>query len=167
MQWIHVVDSISSRNSAICPLTPQFSIFHFLFLFCARFPARTSVVFKDKCIADVLMGMEEALPRRVFAVHSFQQEINSCAMSSKWVQKEWHFLFICYGNQCLPGDENTTHTPQLISQFLTCTTETGDRERPELRAVKFSTVTKDRPRSPRQLTPSEVVRTDTTLIHLY
>ncbi|XP_034458198.1 RIMS-binding protein 2-like isoform X15 [Hippoglossus hippoglossus] len=54
------------------------------------------------------------------------------------------------------GDENATHTPQLISQFLTCTTETGDKERPELRAVKFSTVTTDRPRSPRQLTPSEM-----------
>lgn len=79
-------------------------------------------------------------------------------MRSKWVQKEWQLLFICYGNQCLPGDESVANTPLLISQFLPCTPQTGDRERPELLSVKSSTVTTDRPNSPRQRTPSEVTQ---------
>nr|XP_046231588.1 RIMS-binding protein 2 [Scatophagus argus] len=54
------------------------------------------------------------------------------------------------------GDENVANTPILISQFLPCTTQTGDRERTELSSVKSSTVTSDRPSSPRQLTPSEM-----------
>lgn len=106
------------------------------------------------------MEVEWPLPRTAFAVHSLQQEINICAMSSKSVQKDWQLLFICYGNQCLPGDESAANTPLLISQFLPCTPQTGDRERPELLSVKSSTVTTDRPSSPRQLTPSEVCLTD-------
>ncbi|KAM8742892.1 RIMS-binding protein 2 isoform 5-T8 [Acanthopagrus schlegelii] len=54
------------------------------------------------------------------------------------------------------GDESAANTPLLISQFLPCTPQTGDRERPELLSVKSSTVTTDRPNSPRQLTPSEM-----------
>ncbi|XP_031133732.1 RIMS-binding protein 2 isoform X2 [Sander lucioperca] len=54
------------------------------------------------------------------------------------------------------GDESVAHTPLLISQFLPCTPQTGDRERPQLLSVKSSTVTIDRPRSPRQRTPSEM-----------
>ncbi|XP_065821593.1 RIMS-binding protein 2 isoform X8 [Labrus bergylta] len=54
------------------------------------------------------------------------------------------------------GDENTANTPLLISQFLPCTTQTGDRERPELLSVKSSTITTDRPSSPRKLASSEM-----------
>ncbi|XP_070844924.1 RIMS-binding protein 2 isoform X3 [Chaetodon trifascialis] len=54
------------------------------------------------------------------------------------------------------GDESAANTPLLISQFLPCTPQTGDREKPELPSVKSSTVTTDRPSSPRQLTPSEM-----------
>ncbi|XP_028273602.1 RIMS-binding protein 2 isoform X2 [Parambassis ranga] len=54
------------------------------------------------------------------------------------------------------GDESAAHTPLLISQFLPCTPQTGDREGQELLSVKSSTVTTDRPSSPRQLTPSEM-----------
>lgn len=95
-------------------------------------------------------------PPGLLAVCSLQQAINSCAMSSKWEQRLWQLFFICYGDQCLPGDESTANTPPLISQFLPCTLQTGDRQRAELLSVKSSTVTTDRPSSPRQLTPSEV-----------
>ncbi|TKS84638.1 RIMS-binding protein 2 [Collichthys lucidus] len=54
------------------------------------------------------------------------------------------------------SDESAANTPPLISQLLPCTPQTGDRERPELLSVKSSTVTTDRPSSPRQLTPSEM-----------
>ncbi|CAJ1071172.1 LOW QUALITY PROTEIN: RIMS-binding protein 2-like [Xyrichtys novacula] len=54
------------------------------------------------------------------------------------------------------GDESAANTPLLISQFLPRTTQTGDRERPELLSDKFSTVTTDRPISPRKLTSSEM-----------
>ncbi|XP_060918088.1 RIMS-binding protein 2 isoform X1 [Labrus mixtus] len=54
------------------------------------------------------------------------------------------------------GDENTANTPLLISQFLPCTTQTGDRERPELLSVKSSTITTDRLSSPRKLASSEM-----------
>eukprot|EP00064_Thunnus_orientalis_P014202 superscaffoldBa00002438_g14243 len=54
------------------------------------------------------------------------------------------------------GDESAANTPLLISQFLPCPPQTGDRERQELLSVKSSTVTTDRPSSPRQLTPSEM-----------
>uniref|UniRef100_UPI0037E7ADB1 RIMS-binding protein 2 isoform X2 n=1 Tax=Semicossyphus pulcher TaxID=241346 RepID=UPI0037E7ADB1 len=54
------------------------------------------------------------------------------------------------------GDESAANTPLLISQFLPCTTQTGDRERLELLSVKSSTVTTDRPSSPRKLTSSEM-----------
>nr|XP_029133904.1 LOW QUALITY PROTEIN: RIMS-binding protein 2-like [Labrus bergylta] len=54
------------------------------------------------------------------------------------------------------GNENTANTPLLISQFLPCTTQTGDRERPELLSVKSSTITTDRPSSPRKLASSEM-----------
>ncbi|XP_008283447.1 RIMS-binding protein 2 [Stegastes partitus] len=55
-----------------------------------------------------------------------------------------------------PGDESAADTPLLISQFLPCTPQTGDRERAEQLPVKPSTVTTDHPSSPRQLTPSEM-----------
>ncbi|XP_034566287.1 RIMS-binding protein 2-like isoform X2 [Notolabrus celidotus] len=54
------------------------------------------------------------------------------------------------------GDESAANTPLLISQFLPCTTQTGDRERPELLFVKSSTVKTDRPSSPRKPTSSEM-----------
>ncbi|XP_040915059.1 RIMS-binding protein 2 [Toxotes jaculatrix] len=54
------------------------------------------------------------------------------------------------------GDENAANTPLLISQFLPCTPEAGDRQRPELLPVKSSTVITDHPSNPRQLTPSEM-----------
>ncbi|XP_047425140.1 RIMS-binding protein 2-like isoform X2 [Mugil cephalus] len=54
------------------------------------------------------------------------------------------------------GDESAANAPPLISQFLPCPPQTGDRRRAELLSVKSSTVTTDRPSSPRQLTPSEM-----------
>ncbi|XP_041666055.1 RIMS-binding protein 2 isoform X2 [Cheilinus undulatus] len=54
------------------------------------------------------------------------------------------------------SDESVANTPLLISQFLPRTTQTGDRERPELLSVKSSTVTMDRPSSPRKPTSSEI-----------
>ncbi|KAG7223873.1 hypothetical protein INR49_015129 [Caranx melampygus] len=54
------------------------------------------------------------------------------------------------------GDESAANTPLLISQFLPCMPETGDKEGPELLSVKSSTVTTDCPSSPRQLTSSEM-----------
>ncbi|XP_051794940.1 RIMS-binding protein 2 isoform X2 [Acanthochromis polyacanthus] len=54
------------------------------------------------------------------------------------------------------GDERSADTPLLISQFLPCTLQTGDREPPEQLPVKSITVTTDHPSSPRQLTPSEM-----------
>uniref|UniRef100_A0A3B5B7M7 RIMS-binding protein 2 n=1 Tax=Stegastes partitus TaxID=144197 RepID=A0A3B5B7M7_9TELE len=58
-------------------------------------------------------------------------------------------LFICYGNQCLPGDESAADTPLLISQFLPCTPQTGDRERAEQLPVKPSTMEDEASPSPR------------------
>ncbi|KAM9841129.1 RIMS-binding protein 2 [Aulostomus maculatus] len=54
------------------------------------------------------------------------------------------------------GNDSTASTPLLISQFLPCPSQTGDRERPELLSVKSSTVKTARPSSPRQPTPSEM-----------
>lgn len=71
-------------------------------------------------------------------------------------------LFICYGNQCLPGDESAADTPLLISQFLPCSPQTGDGEPPELLSVKSSTVTTDHPIHPRQFPSSEVGLCDAT-----
>ncbi|XP_069369984.1 RIMS-binding protein 2 isoform X3 [Paralichthys olivaceus] len=76
--------------------------------------------------------------------------------STSQIQKKLPQVIVGFEEQPETGDENATHTPLLISQFLSCTTETGDKERPELRAIKSSTVTTDRPSSPRQLTPSEM-----------
>uniref|UniRef100_A0AAQ4RTQ7 RIMS binding protein 2a n=1 Tax=Gasterosteus aculeatus aculeatus TaxID=481459 RepID=A0AAQ4RTQ7_GASAC len=63
-------------------------------------------------------------------------------------------LFVCYGNQCLPGDESAANPPLLIPQLTPCTPQTGNRKRPP--SVKSSTVTTDRPSNPRQRTPSEM-----------
>ncbi|XP_074546074.1 RIMS-binding protein 2 isoform X2 [Halichoeres trimaculatus] len=52
------------------------------------------------------------------------------------------------------GDESAANTQPLTSQFLPCTTQTGDRERPQLLPVKSSIVTTDRPSSPRKPTSS-------------
>lgn len=71
-------------------------------------------------------------------------------------------LFICYGNQCLPGDESAADTPLLISQFLPCSPQTGDGEPPELLSVKSSTVTTDHPIHPRKFPSSEVGLCDAT-----
>ncbi|KAF0031344.1 hypothetical protein F2P81_015899 [Scophthalmus maximus] len=54
------------------------------------------------------------------------------------------------------GNENVANTPLLISQFLSCTPETGGQERLRLLSVKSSTVIADHPSSPRQRTPSEM-----------
>ncbi|XP_067340627.1 RIMS-binding protein 2 isoform X3 [Channa argus] len=56
------------------------------------------------------------------------------------------------------GNESATNKPLLISQFLPCTPQTGDRDQPagELLSLKPSTVTTDRPRSYRRPTPSEM-----------
>lgn len=134
---------ISSRNRAIHAPTLQFSFF-FLVVFFPWGP--------QWCLRTNALQMWGVDGDGI----DFAMKINSCAMSSKWVEKDWQLLFICYGNQCLPGDESTANTPLLISQFLPCMPETGDREGPELLSVKSSTVTTDRPSSPRQLTSSEV-----------
>ncbi|XP_028458025.1 RIMS-binding protein 2 [Perca flavescens] len=69
-------------------------------------------------------------------------------------EKKLSQVIVEFETQKQTGDESAAHTPLLISQFLPCTPQTGDRER--LLSVKSSTVTTDRPRSPRQRTPSEM-----------
>ncbi|XP_063744984.1 RIMS-binding protein 2 isoform X2 [Eleginops maclovinus] len=58
--------------------------------------------------------------------------------------------------QTKTGDESAADPPLLISQFLPRQPQTGDRNRQDLLSVKPSTVTTDRPSSPRQRTPSEM-----------
>ncbi|XP_049459743.1 RIMS-binding protein 2 isoform X4 [Epinephelus fuscoguttatus] len=71
-------------------------------------------------------------------------------------EKKLSQVIVGFEDQTETGDESAANTPLLISQFLPCTPQTGDRERPELLSVKSSTVTTDRPNSPRQRTPSEM-----------
>uniref|UniRef100_A0A3Q3LMS9 RIMS-binding protein 2 n=1 Tax=Mastacembelus armatus TaxID=205130 RepID=A0A3Q3LMS9_9TELE len=54
-------------------------------------------------------------------------------------------VIIGFATQTETGDESRANTPPLISQFLTCTPQTGDGKRPagELLSVKPSTVTTD------------------------
>ncbi|XP_026153513.1 RIMS-binding protein 2 [Mastacembelus armatus] len=67
-------------------------------------------------------------------------------------------VIIGFATQTETGDESRANTPPLISQFLTCTPQTGDGKRPagELLSVKPSTVTTDHSSSLRRLTPSEM-----------
>ncbi|XP_056259260.1 RIMS-binding protein 2-like isoform X5 [Seriola aureovittata] len=65
-------------------------------------------------------------------------------------------VIVGFEGQPETGDESTANTPLLISQFLPCMPETGDREGPELLSVKSSTVTTDHPSTPRQRTSSEM-----------
>uniref|UniRef100_A0A3B4TUV9 RIMS-binding protein 2 n=1 Tax=Seriola dumerili TaxID=41447 RepID=A0A3B4TUV9_SERDU len=65
-------------------------------------------------------------------------------------------VIVGFEGQPETGDESAANTPLLISQFLPCMPETGDREGPELLSVKSSTVTTDHPSTPRQLTSSEM-----------
>ncbi|XP_039635904.1 RIMS-binding protein 2 isoform X8 [Perca fluviatilis] len=69
-------------------------------------------------------------------------------------EKKLSQVIVEFKPQKQTGDESAAHTPLLISQFLPCTPQTGNRER--LLSVKSSTVTTDRPRSPRQRNPSEM-----------
>ncbi|XP_068608916.1 RIMS-binding protein 2 [Brachionichthys hirsutus] len=54
------------------------------------------------------------------------------------------------------GDESTASTPLLITRSLPCTPKTRDGGRPQPLSVRYSTVTTDRPGSPRQLTSLEM-----------
>lgn len=150
--WLKV---ISSRNRAIHTPTLQFSpsLFFFLVVFFPWGP--------QWCLRTNALQMWGVDGDGI----DFAMKINSCAISSKWVEKDWQLLFICYGNQCLPGDESAANTPLLISQFLPCMPETGDKEGPALLSVKSSTVTTDRPSSPRQVTSSEVGLSGITKFH--
>ncbi|XP_071322209.1 RIMS-binding protein 2 isoform X1 [Trachinotus anak] len=65
-------------------------------------------------------------------------------------------VIVGFEGQPEAGDESAANTPLLISQFLPCMPEAGDREGPELLSVKSSTVTTDHASSPRPLTPSEM-----------
>ncbi|XP_029300189.1 LOW QUALITY PROTEIN: RIMS-binding protein 2-like [Cottoperca gobio] len=71
-------------------------------------------------------------------------------------EKKLSQVIVGFEVQTKKGDESTANQPLLISQFLPCTPQTGDRERQELLSVKSSIVTKERPSSPRQRTPSEM-----------
>ncbi|XP_019128006.1 RIMS-binding protein 2 isoform X4 [Larimichthys crocea] len=82
--------------------------------------------------------------------------INPTSTSQTPLSKKLPQVVVRFEAQTDTGDESAANTPPLISQFLPCTPQTGDRERPELLSVKSSTVTTDRPSSPRQLTPSEM-----------
>uniref|UniRef100_A0A671TP56 RIMS-binding protein 2 n=1 Tax=Sparus aurata TaxID=8175 RepID=A0A671TP56_SPAAU len=85
-------------------------------------------------------------------------KIKPTSTSQRPLSQEKKLSQVIFGLKPQPetGDESAANTPLLISQFLPCTPQTGDRERPELLSVKSSTVTTDRPNSPRQLTPSEM-----------
>uniref|UniRef100_A0A672ZMU5 RIMS binding protein 2 n=1 Tax=Sphaeramia orbicularis TaxID=375764 RepID=A0A672ZMU5_9TELE len=63
-------------------------------------------------------------------------------------EKKLAQVVVGFEPQLQSGDESAANTPQLISQFLPCPPQTGDRERPELLSVKSSTVTTARPSSP-------------------
>ncbi|XP_040013552.1 RIMS-binding protein 2 isoform X4 [Xiphias gladius] len=65
-------------------------------------------------------------------------------------------VIVGFETQPETGDESSANAPLLISQFLPCEPETGDRQRQEVLSVKSSTRTTDHPSSPRQLTPSEM-----------
>ncbi|XP_078017958.1 RIMS-binding protein 2 isoform X4 [Epinephelus lanceolatus] len=81
---------------------------------------------------------------------------NSASQIPLSSEKKLSQVIVGFEDQTETGDESAANTPLLISQFLPCTPQTGDRERPELLSVKSSTVTTDRPNSPRQRTPSEM-----------
>lgn len=153
---------ISSRNSAVHTLRLFYFIFPTVFQVCVCFPLSPrgpQWYSRAKCVADVRCWWEGGI---AFAMRSVCRttRCNRRSIAVQWAangcRRNDSCSFICYGNQCLPGDESAANTPLLISQFLPCTPQTGDRERPELLSVKSSTVTTDRPSSPRQRTPSEV-----------
>ncbi|KAM4527996.1 RIMS-binding protein 2 isoform 2-T2 [Odontesthes bonariensis] len=71
-------------------------------------------------------------------------------------EKKLSQVTVGFKAQAKRGDESVANTPPLISRFLPSTPQTADSKPPELLSVKFSTVTTDHPRSPRQLSPSEM-----------
>ncbi|XP_038589877.1 RIMS-binding protein 2-like isoform X4 [Micropterus salmoides] len=85
-------------------------------------------------------------------------KINPTSLSQIPVSTEKELSQVTIGFEAHPeaGDESAANTPLLISQFLPCIPQTGDRERPELLSVKFSPVKTDRPSSPRKLTLLEM-----------
>ncbi|CAK6954647.1 LOW QUALITY PROTEIN: RIMS-binding protein 2 [Scomber scombrus] len=83
---------------------------------------------------------------------------NPTSKSQIPLSSQWKFPqdIVGFETHLETGDESAANTPLLISQFLPCPPQTGDRERKQLLSVKSSIVTRDRPSSPRQLTSSEM-----------
>ncbi|XP_072228174.1 RIMS-binding protein 2 isoform X3 [Leuresthes tenuis] len=80
----------------------------------------------------------------------------STSQSPSSTEKKLSQVTVGFEAQAKRGDESVANTPPLISRFLPSTPQTGDSKPPELLSVKFSTVTTDHLRSPRQLSPSEM-----------
>ncbi|XP_057674541.1 RIMS-binding protein 2 isoform X2 [Corythoichthys intestinalis] len=76
--------------------------------------------------------------------------------SSNFLPTEEELPKVVVGFETQPeaGDERAPNTPPLISQFLQCPQQTGDRERPDWPSVKSRTVKTDRTCCTQQLTTS-------------
>ncbi|XP_061656058.1 RIMS-binding protein 2 isoform X2 [Phyllopteryx taeniolatus] len=69
-------------------------------------------------------------------------------------------VVVGFENQPEAGDEQAPNVPPLISQFLQCPQQTGDRERPDWPSVKSCTVKTDRASCTKRLTPSALQMED-------
>ncbi|XP_057674542.1 RIMS-binding protein 2 isoform X3 [Corythoichthys intestinalis] len=82
--------------------------------------------------------------------------------SSNFLPTEEELPKVVVGFETQPeaGDERAPNTPPLISQFLQCPQQTGDRERPDWPSVKSRTVKTDRTCCTQQLTTSTLQMED-------